>query len=157
MNIDTRNQIISIFLGVVIIALAWLLYDSIVTPYQEVIEREKMTERVRERMLDIKDVLVQYDATYGHFPPTEGGLDSVVWFVQNNELMASMADSIFGGDDGTFDPNTIVFSPRNPAAKFAYTLNDTLRPPLYLLEDPDTDDAVGSLTRTTMRNAPTWN
>lgn len=157
MNIDTRNQIISIFLGVVIIALAWLLYDSIVTPYQEVIEREEMTERVRERMLDIKDVLVQYDATYGHFPPTEGGLDSVVWFVQNNELMASIADSVFGAEDGTFDPNTIVFSPRNPAAKFRYTLNDTLRPPLYLLEDPDTDDAVGSLTRTTMRNAPTWN
>ncbi len=157
MNIETRNRVLSIVFGLAIIVLAYVLYDSIVTPYQEVIEREQMTERVRERMLGIKDVLVQYEIKNGKFPPTEGGLDSVIQFIQEDSAIMAMADTLFQFEDGQFDVNRIVYSPRNPAAKFIYTYNDTIRPPLYLLEDPDTDDAVGSLTRTTMRNAPNWN
>ena len=50
----------------------------------------------------------------------------------------------------------MIVSPRDTSIRFTYTRNDTIRP-LYLLEDPTTDDAVGSLSRTTMRNAPNWN
>jgi hypothetical protein len=50
----------------------------------------------------------------------------------------------------------MIIAPRSNE-RFRYTLNDTTRPPLYLLEDPDSDDKVGSLSRTTMRNAPSWN
>jgi hypothetical protein len=35
-------------------------------------------------------------------------------------------------------------------------VNDTIRPPLYLLKDPGSDDAIGSLERITLLNAPNW-
>lgn len=158
MNIDTRNKVLSIALGVIILALTWWLYDSIVTPYQEVLEREAMTEQVRSRMSTVKDVLIQYDVRNGKFPPAEGGLDSVVMFVRTDSLMISMSDSILSYNGVSFDANQLIYSPRDNQ-RFLYSVNDTIRPPLYLLEDPseDYDDAIGSLSRTTMRNAPNWN
>ncbi|MBO6535226.1 MAG: hypothetical protein JJ966_03315 [Balneolaceae bacterium] len=158
MDIDTRNKILSVVLGIIIIALSWLLYDSIVTPYQEVKEREAETERVRTRMLTLKDALVQYDSRYGHFPPTEGGLDSIVTYLSTDSLMVAMGDTLFRqAPPLEYSPETIIVTPRASGARFIYTHVDSTRPPLYLLEDPDTDDAIGSLSRTTMRNAPNWN
>lgn len=158
MNTDTRNKVLSIVLGVVILALTWFLYDSIITPYQEVIEREAMTERVRARMNTIKDVLIQYDVKNGKYPPTEGGLDSVVMFVQKDSMMMAMSDSLLTYNGESFSLDQLTYSPRDQQ-RFIYSVNDTIRPPLYLLEDPseDYDDAIGSLSRTTMRNAPNWN
>lgn len=157
MNIDTRNQILSVVLGIIIIALSYVLYDSIVTPYQEVKERQAERERVRHRLLTLKDAIVQYETRYGHFPPTEGGLDSIVVFLKTDSLMVAKGDTLFAQlPPLTYSPDSIIFSPRSNT-RFMYTLNDSTRPPLYLLEDPDTDDAIGSLSRTTMRNAPNWN
>lgn len=157
MNIDTRNQILSVVLGIIIIALSYLLYDSIVTPYQEVKAREAEREQVRNRMLTVKDALVQYETRFGHFPPTDGGLDSVVYFLQTDSIMVAMGDTLFAQIPPlTYSPESLIITPRSNQ-RFTYTLNDSTRPPLYLLEDPDTDDAIGSLSRTTMRNAPTWN
>lgn len=157
MNIDTRNKILSVVLGLIIIALSYWLYDSIVTPYQVVEARKAETEGVRNRMLSLKDALVQYEARYGHFPPTEGGLDSVVAYLSTDSMMVAMGDSIFSQIPPlTYSPESIILAPRS-GVRFSYTHNDTIRPPLYLLEDPDTDDAIGSLSRTTMRNAPNWN
>tara|TARA_R110002124_G_scaffold254550_1_gene420167 strand:+ start:1025 stop:1501 length:477 start_codon:yes stop_codon:yes gene_type:complete len=158
MNIDTRNKVLSIVLGVVILALSWFLYDSIVTPYQEVIDRDAMTERVRARMNTIKDVLIQYDVRNGKYPPAEGGLDSVVMFVKTDSLMISMSDSLLSYNGEKFAVDQLIYSPRDQQ-RFIYSVNDTIRPPLYLLEDPseDYDDAIGSLSRTTMRNASNWN
>ena len=158
MNIDTRNKILSAVLGITIILLSWLLYDSIVTPYKVVEEQKAETERVRTRMLTLKDAIVNYEARYGHFPPTYGGLDSVVTYLSTDSLMISMGDSLFRQMPPLqYSPESMVVSPRDTSLRFLYTRNDTIRPPLYLLEDPMTDDAVGSLSRTTMRNAPNWN
>jgi hypothetical protein len=158
MNIDTRNKILSAVLGITIILLSWLLYDSIVTPYKVVEEQKAETERVRTRMLTLKDAIVNYEARYGHFPPTDGGLDSVVTYLSTDSLMISMGDSLFRQMPPLqYSPESMVVSPRDTSLRFLYTRNDTIRPPLYLLEDPMTDDAVGSLSRTTMRNAPNWN
>lgn len=158
MNIDTRNKILSALLGITIILLSWLLYDSIVTPYKVVEEQKAETERVRTRMLTLKDAIVNYEARYGHFPPTDGGLDSVVTYLSTDSLMISMGDSLFRQMPPLqYSPESMVVSPRDTSLRFLYTRNDTIRPPLYLLEDPMTDDAVGSLSRTTMRNAPNWN
>ena len=158
MNIDTRNKILSAVFGITIILLSWLLYDSIVTPYKVVEEQKAETERVRTRMLTLKDAIVNYEARYGHFPPTDGGLDSVVTYLSTDSLMISMGDSLFRQMPPLqYSPESMVVSPRDTSLRFLYTINDTIRPPLYLLEDPMTDDAVGSLSRTTMRNAPNWN
>ena len=158
MNIDTRNKILSAVFGITIILLSWLLYDSIVTPYKVVEEQKAETERVRTRMLTLKDAIVNFEARYGHFPPTDGGLDSVVTYLSTDSLMISMGDSLFRQMPPLqYSPESMVVSPRDTSLRFLYTRNDTIRPPLYLLEDPMTDDAVGSLSRTTMRNAPNWN
>lgn len=158
MNIDTRNKVLSIVLGIVILALSWLLYDSIVTPYQEVLEREAMTERVRYHMSTVKDVLIQYDVRYGKYPPEEGGLDSVLQFVQTDSAMMAISDSLLSYQGESIAVGQLIYSPRDQQ-RFIYSVNDTIRPPLYLLQDPseDYDDAIGSLSRTTMRNAPNWN
>ena len=158
MNIDTRNKILSAVFGIIIILLCWLLYDSIVTPYKVVEEQKAETDRVRTRMLTLKDAIVNYEARYGHFPPTEGGLDSIVTYLSTDSLMVSMGDSLFRQMFPLqYSPESMIVSPRDTSIRFTYTRNDTIRPPLYLLEDPTTDDAVGSLSRTTMRNAPNWN
>ena len=158
MNIDTRNKILSAVFGITIILLSWVLYDSIVTPYEVVEEQKAETERVLTRMLTLKDAIVNYEARYGHFPPTDGGLDSVVTYLSTDSLMISMGDSLFRQMPPLqYSPESMVVSPRDTSLRFLYTRNDTIRPPLYLLADPMTDDAVGSLSRTTMRNAPNWN
>lgn len=157
MNIDTRNRILTIVLGIVIIGLCYWLYDSLVTPYQEVERQIAEREKVRNRMLDVKDALVHYEDRNDEFPPTEGGLDTLVNFLKRDSLMVAMGDSLFSDTfSGRFIPDSLIYSPRSHK-RFIYTRNDTIRPRLYLLEDPDTDDAIGSLERTTMRNAPNWN
>ncbi|MDX1637483.1 MAG: hypothetical protein R3281_05915, partial [Balneolaceae bacterium] len=91
------------------------------------------------------------------FPPTNGGLDSLVQFLKTDSLMVARGDSLFAEmPPSTYQPDSIIFSPRPPHNRFQYTLNDTLRPEIYLLEDPDTDDKIGSLKQTTLLNAASW-
>ena len=158
MEVEKRNQILSIVLGIIIVVLGYWLYHSIVDPYQEVIEREKMTERVRHQMGNVRDALVQYDRRRGHFPPTKGGLDSLVQFLKTDSLMVANGDSLFQplASNESYNPDSLIYSPRPPHPRFEYTLNDTLRPQIYLLEDPATDDKIGSLEKTTLLNAGSW-
>jgi type II secretory pathway pseudopilin PulG len=158
MDIDKRNRLLSIVLGIIIVVLGYYLYHSIVDPYQEVIEREQMTQKVRTQMGTIRDALVQYERTKDNFPPTQGGLDSLVKFLKTDSAMVAKGDSLFKQvyPSGTYNPDSLIFSPRPPHPKFEYTLNDTLRPQIYLLKDPATDDKVGSLEKTTLLNSGSW-
>lgn len=158
MNLHTRNNILIIVLGILIVVLAWFLYRSIVDPYQEVIEEREMVERERHRMELVRDVLVQYRNRQGNFPPTDGGLDSLVTFLQSDSLMVASGDSLFAFmPPSTYNPDSLIYSPRPPHNRFEYTLNDTIRPRLYLLENPGSNDRIGDLERTTLLNAPNWN
>jgi len=158
MDIEKRNRLLTVVLGIIIIGLGYYLYHSIVAPYQEVIEREQMTEKVRYRMGSVRDALIQYERDIGDFPPTEGGLDTLVTWLKTDSMMVAQGDSLFApmNDNGTYNPDSLIFSPRPPQPKFEYTLNDTLRPQIYLLKDPATEDQIGSLTETTMLNAGSW-
>lgn len=157
MDIDTRNRILSVVLGIIIIVLGYMLYHAIVDPYQKVLERRQMREHVRHRMINVKDALVQYKREKEEFPPTKGGLDSLVKFLKTDSTMQAMGDSLFTPmPPDTYNPDSLIHSPRPPHKQFKYTLNDTLSRALYLLEDPDSDDRIGSLENTTMLNAPNW-
>ncbi len=158
MDIEKRNRLLTIVLGIIVIVLGYYLYRSIVDPYQEVIEREQMTEKVRYQMGQVRDALVQYERTNDEFPPTEGGLDSLVQWLKTDSTMVARGDSLFKpmSPDETYNPDSLIYSPRPPHPKFEYTLNDTLRPQIYLLEDPATEDQIGSLERTTLLNAGSW-
>jgi hypothetical protein len=71
--------------------------------------------------------------------------------------MVALRDSLFVNQAGQpYNPDSLVYSVRPPHNKFEYTLNDTIRPPIYLLEDPDTEDRIGDLERTTLLNAASW-
>ena len=158
MNVEKRNQLLSIVLGIIIIVLGYFLYHAIVDPYQKVIERQQMTERVRHRMTVIRDALSYYKTDRGDFPPSEGGLDSLVAYLKSDSLMVAEGDSLFRPlPPATYSPDSLVYSPRPPHKRFEYTLNDTLRPQIYLLEDPDTEDRIGDLRKTTLLNAASWN
>src|SRR5690625_1352866 len=159
MNVDQRNRIISIVLAIVIIALGYYLYRSIVDPYQEVLDREEMTERVRYRMQNVRDALILYERRVDSFPPSDGGLDTLVQYIKTDSLMTLQADSLFQPMDTTkqFNPDSLVYSPRPPHNKFEYSVNDTLRPPIYLLKDPDSEDQIGSLENTNQLNESSWN
>lgn len=158
MNLQTRNNILTLVLGILIVILGWFLYRSIVDPYQDVLEEREMVNRERYRMELVRDVLVQYKNRRGEYPPTDGGLDSLVQFLKTDTLMVERADSLFAfRPPSTYNPDSLVYSPRTPHNRFEYTLNDTIRPELYLLENPGTDDRIGDLERTTLLNAPNWN
>lgn len=156
MDVQKRNQILSIILGIIIIILGYMLYHAIVDPYEEVLKEEAMTERVRQRMMNAREGLRSYDRTIGNFPPTDGGLDSLVNFLKEDSVMVADADSLFNVPASSeFNPDSVIYSPRT-GNKFEYALNDTLNPQIYELRDPDSDDKIGDLERTTMLNAANW-
>lgn len=154
MKIDNRNRIISAVLTVIIIFLAWFLYDSIVSPYEKIEQQREITEQVRHRMTVARDALVEHQRRNNHFP---GDLDDLIEWLKTDEDMVEAGDSLFTfRPPHEYDPDMIAISPRT-GNRFHYSLNDTLRPNIYLLEDPDSEDAIGSLERTTLLNATNWN
>jgi type II secretory pathway pseudopilin PulG len=158
MDLETRNKIITIILGVVIIFLGYYLYRSIVDPYQEVLQQQEMTERVQHRMGLVRDALIQYRNERGEFPPSDGGLDSLINFLKTNERMVQQGETLFEEQPPSLTIRTLSNTHRDHRIiEFEYTLNDTLRPQIYLLEDPDSDMRIGDLERTTLLNAPNWN
>jgi hypothetical protein len=154
MDIEKKNKIISVILFVVIIALAYMLYDAIKTPYQVEMARKAMVERVRLRMTHVRDALVYYRNKRDKFPKE---IDSLVVFMKSDSVSVAMGDSLYGGSfvKEPFSFDKLILSPKS-GNKFEYTLNDTIRPNIYLLKDVDSDDRIGSLTKTTDLNAPSW-
>ena len=153
MNVDLRNKIISFVLTIVIVVLAYFLYDSIVTPYKEVLRKEAMTEAVRQRMSNVRLALNRYKNDNSKFPVS---LDSLVHYVKTDSLTAALADSLFKENKPyEFIPDSMIVSQRT-GKRFIYAVNDTIRPPIYLLKDPDTNDVIGDTLKTTSLNAASW-
>lgn len=150
MNIDQRNRIASIVLIIVIVVLGVWLYNTITGPWKEVQAERAETERVRENLLAINDAVRYFNDRENRFPPS---LDSMMIVLSNDNFFLANTDSLLRGR--RFDLDNFLVSPRtgNP---FEYALNDTTRPHLYLISDPDSDDHVGTLTRVTDRGAPSW-
>lgn len=161
MDLDTRNKIISAVLGVVIIVLGIFLYRSITEPYQKVLEQQRVTQEVRNQLITLRDMLVVHDRLESRFPQS---LDSLFYFFDNSEKITRVNEGAIRHYMRNRDTvishqgqlSSLVYSYRTNN-RFTYTLNDTIRPQLYLLRDPDTDDHIGSLNRTTLRNATSWN
>jgi hypothetical protein len=154
MNVDLRNKIISLVLFVVILALAYLLYDSITTPYEKVKQQQAMTEAVRTRMSNVRTALNRFkSANENKFP---ANLDSLMLFVKTDSATVALSDSLFKEmPPFVFNVDSLLYSPRT-GNRFYYALNDTIRPNIYLLKDPDSNDVIGDTLRTTSLNAASW-
>ncbi len=141
---------LQILLSLVIIALAYFLYRSITDPWQEVREQERLTEETRARMTQIRTALIRYEGVNDRYT---ADLDSLVMFVKSDSLLRARPDSIFGIG---FDADQLPISPRT-GNRFVLAVNDTARVKTYLLEDPDSDDFIGTLAGDVTRlNASSW-
>lgn len=150
MNIEQRNRIFSILLIVVIGVLTVWLYTTITGPWKEVQAKQAETQQVRDRMLAVNDAIRYYNDQQGRYPAS---LDSLVIFLRNDTFFQQHTDSLLRNRQ--FNPNDFTQSPRS-GNSFEYALNDTVRPQLYLIQDPDSDDRVGTLSKVTDRGAPSW-
>jgi hypothetical protein len=128
---------IQIGLGIVIVVLTYFLYDSITSPWEAVMEEQRLTDATRTRMNQVRIALRHFDEENDRFP---GSIDSLTTFVTTDSVMTLNPDSVF---HGSFDVNSFLTSARSGAA-FEYVLNDTGRVAVYLLKDPDSDDHIGS-------------
>lgn len=154
MDIDTRNRVIGAVLWVVIFGLGYLLFDSIYSPYQQVLEQRKEQQMVRDRMESVRDALIAYQRANEQFPES---LDGLVDFLKTDSTMIAQRDSLFAKPTTIpFDVDRFTYTTRETGNRFEYSRNDTLRPQIYLLQDPDSGDRIGSMERTTLLNASNW-
>ena len=101
-------------------------------------------------MANIRTALIDYDRDSTSFPDS---LDLLVQHVRNDSILSNAQDSIFGGP---ITPDSLIYSPRS-GEPFQYTVSDTGRVETYLLEDPDTDDQIGTLSGDpTQINSASW-
>jgi len=141
---DTVRTVLQIVLAIVIVVLGYVLFRTIREP-QEAFEREvELAEVSRERMGLIRDAMRSYEREYDRFPTT---LDSLVMLIKTDSLFVAKRDSIFElGEGQTFVADSLPFSPRPGIDRFALTVvrDDSTGTEVYLLEDPGSDDYIGT-------------
>jgi len=141
---------IQVVLAAVILGLTYYLYYSITEPYNRIERQEQITERTRTRMAQIRTALIDYEQDSTSFPDS---LDLLLEHIRRDSLLSTAQDSVFGD---TITVDSLPFSPRT-GKRFGYTVSDTGRVETYLLEDPDSEDKIGTLSGDpTQTNAATW-
>ncbi len=142
---------VQLVLVLVIAGLGYFLYESITNPWEErelIIEQR---EEVRQRMSDIRQVLIRHNQVTGRFPST---LDSVKIFAETDSSLLADRDQMFGAGY-TFD--SLLLSPLS-GERFLYTASDTGRVKYYQLTSPDyPEDVIGADQPEVNRlNVATW-
>jgi len=141
---------IQVGLGILIIVLAYFLYRSITEPYDRIERQQQLTEQTRERMSNIRQALIDYERDSTTYPNT---LDTLLMHMERDTVLSTRQDSIFGGP---VNLDSLLYSPRS-GNKFQYTVSDTGRVETYLLEDPNSDDQIGTLSGDpTQTNVASW-
>ena len=142
---------IQVTLGLIIVALGYWLYVSITGPWDAVERERAITELTRGRMTHVRMALVRHDREEDQFP---GTLDSLMMWLQQDSLAMANPDSVFQTEGLVLD--SLTYSPRT-GNRFLYALNDTGRVAIYLLQDPDSEDHIGSETpEVSQLNAASW-
>lgn len=146
-GVQTALQVV---LALAILVLTYFLYESITAPYEAVERQKELTEKTRDRMSDIRSAMIEYNRREGRFVTT---LDSLVMWLKSDSAMVAHADSIFGA---AFMADSLPFSPRT-GNRFELAVNDTSRTATYRIDDPDSDDYIGTLSGdVTQLNAASW-
>jgi hypothetical protein len=141
---------LQVVLAVVILGLSYYLYYSITEPYNRIERQQQVTERTRARMAHIRTALIDYERDSTSFPDS---LALLLDHVRRDTALLAPPDSATGD---SINLDSLLYSPRT-GASFQYTVNDTGRVETYLLEDPDTEDKIGTLSGDpTKTNAASW-
>jgi len=137
-------------LAIAIIGLTYFLYVSITAPYEAVERQKEVTEMTRARMNDVRTAMIEYQRANGRYVST---IDSLIMWMNTDSTMIASADSLFGMG---FSADSLAFSPRT-GSRFELAVNDTSRVSTYLIDDPDSDDHIGTLSGSlTELNASSW-
>lgn len=149
---------IQLILGVIVIALIYFLFRTITDPWKEHEAKERITELTRTRMDHARTALIRYRDNNDNYPST---LDSLVMFVKSDSALSSMdLNDVFpGAGGGSFNADSLPFSPRDPYSAFEYELyeDDTTGVVVYYLKDPDSADHIGAqVPDPAFRNAASW-
>ncbi len=146
----TIQKGIQIVLVVVILGLAYFLYQSVTEPYERIERQQRITKETRARMANIRTALIDYEQDSASYPDS---LNLLLQHIREDTLLSTRQDSVFGSP---INLDSLFYSPRS-GNRFLYTVSDTGRVETYLLEDPDTDDQIGTLTGDpTQANAASW-
>lgn len=141
---------IQVVLAVAILGLSYFLYYSITEPYERIERQQQITEDTRTRMSNIRTALIDYERDSTSFPDS---LDLLLNHIRQDSLLSNAQDSVFGGP---VNLDSLFYSPRS-GKRFQYAVSDTGRVETYLLQDPDTDDEIGTLSGDpTQTNAASW-
>jgi hypothetical protein len=134
-----------------IAGLGYFLYRSINDPYEERLRIVEAREDVRQRMSDIRQVLIRHNQVHERFPST---LDSVKIFAESDSSLQADVDELFG-PGYRFD--SLLVSPLS-GERFQYTASDTGRVKYYRLISPDyPEDVIGAdRPDVTKLNVATW-
>lgn len=77
------KAVINILLTIVIIVLAYLLYESIMDPIRFNKEKDKRETAIKERLIDIRSAQVLYRSKYGRYT---GSFDTLINFIKFDSL-----------------------------------------------------------------------
>lgn len=150
MSSRTTQLIVQVTLGILILVLSYVLYVSITEPYADIQAEQEVTQETRERMSQVRASLVDFRDEHDTFPPS---LDSLLNWVRQDSAALARIEGVYGQD---FALDSLKHSPRS-GREFDYAVNDTAVVPTYLLEDPDSDDHIGTLAEdVTEINAASW-
>lgn len=137
-------------LAILILGLAYFLYYSITEPYERIEQQEQLTEETRTRMDNLRTALIDFEQDSASFPDS---LEVLLAHIQSDSLLSNAQDSAFGR---TINLDSLSYSPRT-GSRFQYAVSDTGQVETYLLEDPDSDDQIGTLTGDpTEINSASW-
>jgi len=137
-------------MGILIVALGYWLYLSITGPWQAVERQQALTQLTRQQMVQVRTALTHYERLEDSFPAS---LDSLMMWIDEDSLISVDPLSVF---DSEINLDSLIYSPRTGNI-FEYALNDTGRVAIYKLEDPDSDDYIGSnIPDITLLNAASW-
>ena len=154
---DTVRTVLQIVLAIVIVVLGYVLYSSIRGPQQRYERELALTETTRARMGALRDAMRTYERQYDRFPTT---LDSLVMAIESDSFFVAKRDSIFNLNEGaTLNTDSLLRSPRDGRFDLTVVRDDSTGVEVYLLEDPASDDYIGTDDPTRaagMLNAASW-
>ena len=155
---STTRMIVQIVLGVVILILFYILYQSITGPIQTIEREQAITEISRERMDDLRKALIAYEREYEGYPAT---LDSLMHVIETDSFFVAARDSIFllSEEGRTLNIDSLIYSSRGGTFDYRVGHDDSTNVWTYMIRDTATGDSIGTadpFRLSGMRNAASW-
>lgn len=146
------RRIIQILLGLAIIAVAYLLYNSISEPVKWKKEKELRYTAIKQRLLEIRDAQAAYKVANKHYAPTFAEL---TYFLMHGKGDTTPADSLFGKG---YNAARMRYVPYNTDTTFFIKIFVSPSDGLEYIQvtdpvpfDPDEPLSIGSLVEPTLR------